>query len=99
MRAWREAFDVIAQRLPLGHSHNWLAYLLGYGEPLRLANLMKEWSSLLLIRLGESRLSRKVRAYIWLLKALRLRPETFTGQLSKWWMSRDTPISSLLLCC
>lgn len=94
MRAWREAFDVIAQRLPLGHSHNWLAYL----DPENHCDweLDEGMVVLLLIRLGDSRLSRKVRALSGLLKALRLRPETLPTAL-KWWMSRDTPISSLLL--
>lgn len=94
MMAWREAFDVIAQRLPLGDSHSWLASL----DPEGLCDweLDEGIVVLLLIRLGEPQLSRKVRALSGLLKALRHRPESLPTAL-KWWMSRDTPISSLLL--
>lgn len=72
-QAWKEAFDVIALRLPLPPQHGW------FGE-LDLQEI-PEWSidealiSLLLVRLSEPRLTRKINAMGRIVRIIKHYPE------------------------
>ena len=91
---WDEAFNVISHRLPLASNSSWFATL--DTDDLSSWTLDQGLVVLLLVRLGEPRLSRKVAALAGLLRAIRHRPDAVAENFV-WWMSRDTPISSLLL--
>jgi len=91
---WKEAFDVISHRLPLARPDSWFARF--------DVNELSNWNidegivSLLLVRLSEPRLTRKISSLSGLLKAFKYCPRTVARPLA-WWLCRDTPITSLLL--
>jgi hypothetical protein len=92
-KIWREAFEVVSHRLPLPSNRMWFASL----------ELEKtDWSVdeglvvLLLTRINEPRILRKIDALSSLLRSMQSRPDLIPRPL-EWWLSRDTPISSVLL--
>ena len=92
--SWREAYSVIKHRLPLASPNNWFAEL----NLLELATWTPDEGTVLLLltRLSEPRLTRKVAALAGLLKVIKFRPDCASKPLA-WWVTRDTPNSSLLL--
>jgi hypothetical protein len=91
---WKEAFEVISHRLPLTRPASWFA-------PFSTDKL-SSWSinegivSLLLVRLSEPRVTRRISSLSGLLKAFKYCPESVARPLA-WWLCRDTPTTSLLL--
>ncbi|MDO9067909.1 MAG: ATP-binding protein [Deltaproteobacteria bacterium] len=92
--SWKEAFNVIAHRLPLSRPSYWFAVL--DLQALPSWNLDQSLIAMLLIRLAEPRQSRKLSALSGIFKAIRYCPGSVAVPLI-WWLSRDTPISSILL--
>ncbi len=92
--AWREAFAVISKRLPLSSGRHYFA-------PLDLAQL-PTWSinealvALLLTRIAEPRLTRKIAALAGVVRAIQYQPNAVSTAL-RWWLSRDAQTSSVLL--
>ncbi|GAB1043068.1 MAG: hypothetical protein SPiBPW_14350 [Shewanella algae] len=92
--AWKEAFEVISKRLPLTSENTWFAKF----DKSDLVNweLDEGVVLLLLARLSEPRVSRKLSALDGLIKAITYTPESIARPLS-WWLSRDTKTTDLLL--
>src|SRR5690606_24744559 len=92
--SWKEAFEVISRRLPLTSDNTWFA-------KFDKSDLV-DWELddcmvlLLLARLSEPRISRKLSALDGLLKAITFTPESIARPLS-WWLSRDIKTTDLLL--
>ena len=96
--SWDAAYDVISLRLPepapliLG---NWFS-------SLAKEKVEQEWTidealiSLILCRMREPRLSRKIAALSGFVKAVRYHPESVAKPLL-WWLSRDTHTTSVLI--
>jgi hypothetical protein len=98
-RAWREAYAVVAHRLPLAPSDGWFARLAKEaGGQLAI----DEWSvdealvALLLARLSEPRLTRKVAALAGVVRAIERRPDAVVAPL-RWWLSRNAHVTSVFL--
>jgi hypothetical protein len=91
---WREAFSVISHRLPLPK-------IKGLFARLDVADI-PAWSideslvALLLVRISEPRLRRKIAALAGVVRAIQNRPEAVSVPLN-WWMRQDVPTTSLLL--
>lgn len=97
--AWREAFAAVAHRLPLAPTHGWFARL---GEPEEIAGPVTGWSidealtALLLARLSDPRLARKVAALAGVVRAIERRPDATAAPL-RWWLTRNAHVTSVLL--
>ncbi|WP_413662104.1 hypothetical protein ACG1BZ_12565 [Microbulbifer sp. CNSA002] len=91
---WNEAFEVICHRLPLTRPTSWFAKF--------FPNEISNWSvdegviSILLVRLSEPRVTRKISSLSGIFKAIKYCPDSVCRPL-KWWLCRDTPTTSLLL--
>jgi len=92
--SWKEAFDVISHRLPLSLPSSWFATF--SVNELSSWNINEGIVSLLLVRLSEPRITRKISALSGLLKAFMYCPDAVARPLA-WWLCRDTPTTSLLL--
>lgn len=92
--AWKEAFNIISPRLLLAPEQ-------GYFSKLDLQDSIS-WSineglvSMLLVRIAEPRLTRKLDALEGIVRIIKHYPESIPAPLD-WWLSRDTFISSILL--
>ena len=91
---WREAFTVVAHRLPLAPSRGWFV-------PLD-AERLSDWSvdeslvALLLAKVSDPVLAHKNAALAGIINAIQRRPDTIARPLG-WWLTRNTPVTSLLL--
>lgn len=97
--AWHEAYRVVAHRLPLANRGGWFARL---GEDRGIGGTKDEWSveegliALLLSRLSDPRLRQKTDALAGVVRAIEYHPGAVATSL-RWWMTRSTPVTSLLL--
>lgn len=92
--AWKEAYDVISARLPLAPANGWFSPL--------TQDALPRWTvdeglvAVLLGRLSEPRLSRKIRALSGLRRAIVYCPAAMAAPLH-WWLSRNSRCSAILL--
>lgn len=92
--SWVAAFEVIRQRLPLSPDLGWFAQ---FDPGDRLAwNVDEALVALVLARVSEPLLSRKVAALGGFVTALQHRPEATIAPL-QWWLTRDASTTSVLL--
>jgi hypothetical protein len=92
--AWGEAYGVIAARLPLPGHADWFASLDPHALPAW--SLDDALCALLLVRVSDPQLSRKLAALAGVGRLIRTAPYLMLTAL-RWWLGRDTPTSSLLL--
>ena len=91
---WDEAFKVISHRLLLPSQTQYFAHF--------DSNNLIDWSidegliGILLFRLSEPRMSRKLACISGIINAIKYTPELCIKPLTRW-LTRDTPVTSLLL--
>jgi len=92
--AWRQAFAVIAHRLPLVPQGGWFAPLELDGKPSWTVD--ESLVALLLARLSHPHLARKIAALAGVVRAIQRRPDTVPAPLL-WWLTQNAHVTSVLL--
>jgi len=91
---WREAWAVVSLRLPLAPVAGWFATL----DPAQVP----DWSHdealvvLLLTRLSDPLLTRKITALEGVVRVIQKRPDILCSPL-RWWLTRNTYVTSVLI--
>jgi hypothetical protein len=97
--AWREAFAVVRHRLPLAPDDGWFARLRDEKEPTwpdLTWSIDEALVALLLARLGDPRLTRKVSTLAGVVRAIERRPDAVAAPM-RWWLMRNAHGTSVLL--
>ena len=95
VEAWREAFNVIKKRLPLPSDCKGLFAILDQKQ-ISKWHINEALLLLLLYRISEPRLSRKLSALAGIVRAIQHCSDVLVSPL-RWWLSRNSNLSSILL--